>query len=880
MKNNQQKNLDINAEIISAEERFKLSELKDQTVKLQEKYDYWQSKIDEAKKKFEFERRICFEKKNKLLSELDSFIKSRRESFKEKEKDALIQLDEKISLKSKLEDHILKLKESKLSLLNESTIQNEKQFYLSQALKHKESDFIELNDKVIQKEEELFSLIKETNFLNEKIVVNESKETQLYANVSRIKKIRKQLSRDLSREKKKINQYTNLIERQKAKVSELEESINEKQCSLNSKLRAISKKESRLKDLSTNVEELIYKDAQLELSVKDKISQVENQTFELKKIQEEQKNAMIELCSIENKNVELKSWIESSELEYSKLSKDVELASKRKSKLTKKVSELEVLQNSLEIELNTLHEQKIEMDKSLLDVISEIDEANAKLCKTESLVAKKECDYSKLEEANLILQLNLKELEIEKNASEAFNSKLKEEAWGLDKLVVDKTSKLKAVIDSHDKSVVEFNKIVDKLRNEELKLKKVQKENNKFLSLVNNIVSKKQDLKKIKEEYKNLESKLHRLSLDYSNKKNQLEIERLDSVKQFEKFNQNLVLIKEKHTIAHNSLIDIEKDFIERKMSLEYEFEEMRTELETKFNIDKDNKFEKLNIELDSYKNSELEKFNQVKRDLLEESESIAKGLIDKSKSEVSYKLKEVKKSIDANLLEVQSFIKDKYEVEFDLAEFKNYQGSHVLKKRLFSQSKRTNQFWWGVSSTVVASLMLLTINIVAPEFSRSTRSYMANLILDNGNSARAIASIAEQRILENKYSPVKSRSLKASILDNVLKTSNYNEIWSNEKFQESLMIELSEFFLFKLHVDDSLAIEVLNDQLSLFESFAKESSKLTLSNKSEKIQNMNERERLFNKKLSKTLSSSKKVKEYHSYINQFYLNYLNQKNL
>ena len=165
----------------------------------------------------------------------------------------------------------------------------------------------------------------------------------------------------------------------------------------------------------------------------------------------------------------------------------------------------------------------------------------------------------------------------------------------------------------------------------------------------------------------------------------------------------------------------------------------------------------------------------------------------------------------------------------------------------------------------------------------------MANVEIDLKSSVKnkeeynligqKVASIVREEtgITDISVSIEKDHHFKETIVDNIIYTTNYPSIWLSSSYQEDLMVKLSDHFIYKMHIDDNLAIEVLNEYISFIERSHKVATKLTTTNGQEKIASLSNQEKVLKKKLVTMLKSQKNFDEFGQFVKNHYLNHSNR---
>jgi len=368
-------------------------------------------------------------------------------------------------------------------------------------------------------------------------------------------------------------------------------------------------------------------------------------------------------------------------------------------------------------------------------------------------------------------------------------------------------------------------------------------------------IKQQNSLQKIKHEIKDQEKILDletaRINEEIKLRKDQLVNELNESIRLKQ---QNLKDIETALIAKENELqISIEQasqKLFQEEQQIKKQFDKMK--------LDQLDKMKKIDEELKSKRLIHAQNISHTLAQKLqvELSKHTAKIINDKAIQEI---VQESKELIVHDLLDKNSPEAKKLKEEFQ-----------ALEKAQFNhQNTKVNMLYPAIS---VASVFLFFI--VFPNIPMGIHRGVSSLFQKNDNQIEIeqMRKIAQEEKNKLFYNPPQTLFIKDNYVENILYTQDYQKRKSVQKFHDKWIIELSDFFVYKLDLKDTTVIKFVSLEAKLLRDLKNLAKEIDPKRPEDKINEMKAIEVTFKKTLREMLGDDFKVQKTYDFNKKFWL--------
>jgi hypothetical protein len=200
---------------------------------------------------------------------------------------------------------------------------------------------------------------------------------------------------------------------------------------------------------------------------------------------------------------------------------------------------------------------------------------------------------------------------------------------------------------------------------------------------------------------------------------------------------------------------------------------------------------------------------------------------------------------------------------------------SEVTSKKLIAidpdSTARARAFWRHFVIGGVGAVIAL---VVWFNFSREIRTFVASHLPGAGDNEfvqRATRELAEK----TKFNPPMDYEYKGTYVDNVVYTDRYLQIKSDEATQKRWVLELNQFIISELHLDDRIIVKFFSAETNLIRKLAELRGFLNATYEKEGIARMRAEESTVVPELIQMLGDDRNYQKFRNFEHAFYLRML-----
>ena len=749
---------------------------------------------------------------------------------------------------------------------------NHAQIIIGNANNKSKNIFKEANQKIAQMNMEIQSFEKETKLKAEQkaeeiILKAEEKASALMNNTSAsLEKLHHQKNMEIQKAEDRINEYKRIIsnlENQKREKDDLfrkiSSDINIVKDQLGHTDLVLEKYKIQVKDLETEVKQLSNDKEMLIRDQEKKKYDFDNYIRSSEtKLREDSDKIRLEVEKLFNEKQSLQETVTSLGSKKSTLDKEVaillELKSKEDIHRNEKKSELDKLQNSIEVLTQKKFELIKETDKSLVGV------------REDAIKSRNEA---------------LKLLENAKIKDEEINKKVHEQEHRLKILISETNSR-------EEKAQVELNNL----------RMQIEKSRSAASSISADILNNaKHESKKISNKLLEDIQKKQREAEAYYNKKvadadNLLNDARLEQQKIEEQIKQKNQETKEAGDSYLNNIkfqVDLQKSkLLEEATRTAKDMVENAKTKSTKLLEDADRAYqEKIkNIEMDSVAKMAFEEEESQKR--IEQFKKQEEALKAQRVKEVYRNIKDVIIGrLDSNMgktlsSNITNLIQEDLQNIIKLAFGYQLNERESIRGILFSGnlSNKVKMYWLKVGLSIVIPIFLLSLHLIAPNFFPAIgRSMVSLLTTEESASDIFIKQMLEARKNKPKYLPPLSAYYKPTYTDNILFTESFIDTVTSPVFQKEWVIQLNKFIINDLSLSENAIVSFIAKETRLIYELFELRTRIKPENAQRDIEKMKRLELQYEADLINILGGKKdNYRKFAQFRQDFYIKFKKSK--
>jgi hypothetical protein len=228
----------------------------------------------------------------------------------------------------------------------------------------------------------------------------------------------------------------------------------------------------------------------------------------------------------------------------------------------------------------------------------------------------------------------------------------------------------------------------------------------------------------------------------------------------------------------------------------------------------------------------------------------------------------------------IQAFTKDIKELVMDTLLDKSTSDSSKLQKILKSSinsKDKDKAFWKKFAIYGGSGIFALLLLIIFPQIITGPKNALVRSFQDQGanNSDKFLEKVQEARE-RLVYNPETTPEFKESYVDNLLYTTDYLSKKQAQAFHDKWVLELNDFFIYRLDVKDTTLIKFVSYEAALLKELLKIKDQINPEDPNPKIDEMRAKEEEFREKLKFIFDDGGKVDKFYSYSEQFWNNFYN----